>query len=81
MLLSITHPKSVSNSVKLASSCHIARFITGRDQTKYIYRKLRFIWRAGLLESFKVLSGDTYSLYYMLSKRGLAILLENGLWK
>jgi hypothetical protein len=64
---------------KLASSCHIARFITGRDQTKYIYRKLRFIWRAGLLESFKVLSGDTYSLYYMLSKRGLAILLENGL--
>ncbi len=62
---------------KLASNCHIARFLTGQDQTKYIYRKLRFMWRAKLLESFKVLSGSSTSLFYMLSKKGLKLLVES----
>lgn len=64
---------------RLASSCHISRFLTGQDQSKYIYRKLRYIWRAGLLESFKVLSGASSSLFYMLSKKGLRLLVEQGL--
>jgi hypothetical protein len=35
------------------------------------------MWRAKLLESFKVLSGSSMSLFYMLSKKGLKLLVES----
>ena len=63
---------------KLASVCHISRFLTGQDQSKYLYRKLRQMWQADLLESFKVFPGslEGSALYYMLSKQGLKLLEE-----
>ena len=63
---------------KLASVCHISRFLTGQDQSKYLYRKLRQMWQAGLLESFKVFPGslEGSAIYYMLSKQGLKLLAE-----
>jgi hypothetical protein len=66
---------------KLASACHITRFLTGKDQSRYMYKKLRRMWQAGLLESFKVFSGSIagYSVFYMLSKKGLALLQKHGL--
>jgi len=61
---------------KLASACHIARFLNGQDQSRYIYRKLRLMWQAGLLESFKVFPGSMAGavIYYMLSEQGLKFL-------
>ena len=65
---------------KLASACHISRFLSGHDQSTYLYLKMRRIWQAKLLESFKVFSGSIagYSVYYMLSKQGLKLLQERG---
>lgn len=65
---------------KVATSWHISRFLTGKDQSKYIYTKLRRIWKAGLIESFKVYSGSLAGIpvFYMLSKVGLKILEEEG---
>ncbi len=65
---------------KVATSWHISRFLTQKDQSKYIYTKLRRMWKAGLLESFKVYSGSLAGIpvFYMLSKTGLKILEEQG---
>lgn len=65
---------------KVATSWHISRFLTGKDQSKYIYTKLRRIWKAGLIESFKVYSGSLAGIpvFYMLSKKGLKLLEEEG---
>lgn len=65
---------------KVATGWHISRFLTQRDQSKYIYAKLKRMWKAGLLESFKVYSGSVYGtpVFYMLSKSGLKVLEEQG---
>ncbi len=63
---------------RLTSSCHITRFISQKERSRYIYTKLRRMWQAKLLESFKVHSGSTSSLFYMLSKKGLRVLAEYG---
>lgn len=65
---------------KLATAWQIARFLGHKDQSKYLYLKLRRIWQAGLLESFKVYTGSRAGMpvYYMLSKRGLKLLAERG---
>ncbi len=63
---------------RLASNSHISRFLSKKERGIYIYKKLRRMWQAKLLESFKVFSGDGFSLFYMLSKRGLKLLAENG---
>lgn len=63
---------------RLASNCHISRFLSQKDRSRYIYTKLRRMWQARLLESFKVLSGSSTSLFYMLSKKGLKLLSEHG---
>lgn len=65
---------------KAATSWHISRFLTGKDQSKYIYTKLRRMWKAGLLESFKVYSGTLAGIpvFYMLSKSALKLLEEKG---
>jgi len=65
---------------KLASVCHLSRFLTSQEQSKYLYRKLRQMWQAGLLESFKVFPGslEGSALYYMLSKQGLKLLAEKA---
>jgi hypothetical protein len=63
---------------KLASASHVTRFLNGQDQSRYIYRKLRLMWQAGLLESFKVFPGSVAGavIYYMLSKQGLELLAK-----
>lgn len=68
---------------KAATSWHISRFLTGKDQSKYIYTKLRRMWKAGLLESFKVYSGTLAGIpvFYMLSKAALKLLEEQGRYK
>ncbi len=65
---------------KVATSWHISRFLTGKDRSKYVYTKVRRMWQAGLLESFKVYSGSLAGIpvFYMLSKTGLKILAEQG---
>ena len=65
---------------KLAAAWHISRFLTQENQNKYVYLKLRRMWQAGFLESFKVHSESLlgFPVYYMLSKRGLRILAEQG---
>ncbi len=63
---------------KLASSCHISRFVSQKERGRYIYTKLRRMWQAKLLESFKVFSGSSFTLFYMLSKKSLKILAESG---
>ncbi len=65
---------------KVAASWHISRFLTQKDQSKYVYVKLRRMWQAGLLESFKVYSGTMSGVpvFYMLSKAGLKVLAEQG---
>jgi hypothetical protein len=62
---------------KLVGSWHISRFIRHKDQNRYIYLKLRRMWQAGLLESFKMGTGF---VYYFLSKKGLAVLEENNIY-
>ncbi|MCL5667161.1 MAG: replication-relaxation family protein [Patescibacteria group bacterium] len=63
---------------RLASSCHITRFLSQKERSRYMYTKLRRMWQAKLLESFKVFSGGGFSLFYMLSKQGLKVLTECG---
>ena len=65
---------------KLAAAWHVSRFLTQANQNKYVYLKLRRMWQAGYLESFKVHSESLlgFPVYYMLSKRGLRILAEQG---
>ncbi|MFZ2189470.1 MAG: replication-relaxation family protein [Candidatus Magasanikiibacteriota bacterium] len=65
---------------KLATAWQITRFLKQRDKVNYIYLKLRRLWQAGLLESFKVFTGSRAGMpvYYMLSKGGLEILNEAG---
>lgn len=62
---------------KMATPCHISRFVRHQDHNKYIYLRLRRMWQLGLLESFKVGTGF---VYYFLSKRGLNILEDQGLY-
>lgn len=65
---------------KLATSWQISRLLIHKDQNTYIYLKLRRMWQAHLLESFKTYSGSLAGIpvYYMLSKKGLQILQEQG---
>ncbi len=65
---------------KVVTAWQMARFLTQKDESKYIYLKLRRMWQAGLLESFKIYAGSRAGMpvYYMLSKRGLKALLEQG---
>lgn len=65
---------------KIATSWHLARFSTGKDQSTYLYLKLRRMWQAQLLESFKIFTGSAAGMpvYYMLAKKGLKILEETG---
>lgn len=67
---------------KSAASWHIARFLTQKDQSTYLYRKLRRMWQANLLESFKVFTGSLAGLpvYYTLSREGLKTLEEKGIY-
>lgn len=67
---------------KVASSAHIARFLGKEDQDKHIYRKLRRMWNAHLLESVKVFAGSRAGMpvYYLLSQKGLKTLLESGMY-
>ena len=63
---------------RLASNCHITRFLSQKERSRYIYTKLRRMWQGKLLESFKVFSGSSLTLFYMLSKKGLKVLAEDG---
>ena len=65
---------------KLASAWQISRFLKQEDNSRHIYAKLRRMWQAGLLESFKIFSTSTVgvSLYYILSKQGLNVLKHYG---
>lgn len=65
---------------KVVTAWQIARFLTHKDQSKYLYLKLRRMWQAGLLESFKVYTGSRAGMpvYYMLSKSGLKVLSHQG---
>lgn len=66
---------------KLATSRHLSRFMSKKDQDKYFYLKLRRMWRSGLMESFKVYSDSRSGVpvFYILSKKGLKLLSEYGL--
>ena len=65
---------------KVVTAWQIARFLGQKDQSKYLYLKLRRMWQSGLLESFKVYTGSRAGMpvYYMLSKQGLKLLAETG---
>lgn len=65
---------------KVVTAWQMARFLTQKDQSKYVYLKLRRMWQAGFLESFKVYAGSRAGMpvYYMLSKPGLRVLSEHG---
>ncbi len=67
---------------KIAAAWHISRLLSGRDQSKYVYLKLRRMWQAGYLDSFKLFTGSMAGvpLYYMLSKSGLKVLLKENLY-
>jgi hypothetical protein len=67
---------------KVATAWQITRFLEQRDQSKYLYLKLNRIWQAGLLESFKIFTGSRAGMpvYYMLSKLGLRLLVEQGIY-
>lgn len=67
---------------KIASGAHISRFFGKEDQDKHIYRKLRRMWSAHLLESVKVFAGSRAGMpvYYLLSNKGLKTLLESGMY-
>lgn len=68
---------------KLAASWQISRFLTQKDRSRYIYTKLRRMWQSGLMESFKHFSGSLAGipLYYVLSKQGLKLLTDQGLYE
>lgn len=61
---------------KLITSWHIARFMVRKDKDRYLQNKLRRMWQAGYLESFKMFTGSYAGIpvYYMLSREGLKIL-------
>lgn len=67
---------------KLAAGWHISRFTAQKDQSRYVYMKLRRMWQAGLLESFNVYDNSLIgaSLFYMLSKQGLKLLKDKGIY-
>jgi len=71
---------SIIFEFKLATGWHISRFLAQKNKSKYLYFKLRRLWESELLESFKVYAGSITGmpLYYMLSKKGLTILAEQG---
>lgn len=63
---------------KIATAWHIARFISGKDQSKYLHLKLRRMWQAGYLESLEIYAGTRLGMpiYYMLSRQGLNMLRD-----
>ena len=67
---------------KLVAAWHVSRFLTQENQNKYVYLKLRRMWQAGFLESFKVHSESLlgFPVYYMLSKKGLSALADHNLY-
>ena len=67
---------------KILTAWQLARFLDQRDESKSLYLKLRNMWKAQLLESFKAHSGDRPGMpvYYMLSKKGIVILAEQGVY-
>ncbi len=67
---------------KLATGWHISRFLTQKDYVQYVYLKLRRMWQAGYLESFKISSESANGIpvYYMISRSGLKVLAEHGLY-
>ncbi len=67
---------------KLATGWHISRFLTQKDYVQYVYLKLRRMWQAGYLESFKISSESANGIpvYYILSRSGLKVLAEHGLY-
>jgi len=67
---------------KVLGSWHITRFLIQKDRSRYIYTKLRRMWQAGYLESFKLFTGSIAGipLYYTLSRAGLKVLLKENLY-
>lgn len=67
---------------KVVGSWHITRFLIQKDRSRYIYTKLRRMWQAGFLESFKLFTGSLAGipLYYTLSRSGLKILGQHNLF-
>lgn len=65
---------------KISAAWHIARFVSQKDQSKYLALKLRRMWQAGLLESLQIYAGTRLGMpvYYMLSKQGLKTLAEQA---
>lgn len=65
---------------KISAAWHIARFISQKDQSKYLALKLRRMWQGGLLESLQIYAGTRLGMpvYYMLSKQGLKTLAEQA---
>lgn len=63
---------------KIVTATHMSRFMSGVEESKYLYKKLRQIWLTGILESFNIYSGNRISptVYYMLSKKGINALIE-----
>jgi len=61
---------------KIATGRQIARFLEQREESKYLYLKLRRMWRAGLVDSFRVYTGVSFGIpvYYVLTKTGLEAL-------
>ena len=68
---------SVVFEFKLATSWQIGRFLAQKDNSKYLYLKLRRMWKAHLMESFKVPAGS--AVYYTLSRNGLQELEKRGM--
>ena len=67
---------------KVVGSWHITRFLIQKDRSRYIYTKLRRMWQAGYLESFKLFTGSMAGipLYYTLSRAGLKVLAGENLY-
>lgn len=65
---------------KVVTAWQLARFLGQKEDSKYLYLKLRRMWQAGFLESFKIYTGSRAGMpvYYMLSRKGLKILVEEG---
>ncbi len=61
---------------KIATGKQLTRFLEQRDDSKYLYLKLRRMWRAGLLDSFRVYTGASFGIpvYYVLTESGLEAL-------
>ncbi len=58
---------------KIATGRQLARFLEQREESKYLYLKLRRMWRAGFLDSFRVYTGSRFGMpvYYLLTQKGL----------